>query len=456
MKILLKEISYLATMDPPKKLIKDAFILINNHLISKIGTGTPPDGEYDRIIKCKDMIILPGFINTHHHLYQTLFRNVPEVTNAKLFDWLTYLYKLWKGISQEDLYYATLIGTYEMMLTGVTTTTDMHYLFPKGAGNLLEAEIEAAKRTGIRFYPCRGCMSLSQKDGGLPPEEVVQDEEEILIAYEDAVNKWHDTSKYAMLRIALAPCSPFSVTPNLMKKTAEFAKKRNLLIHTHLAETKDEEIFCLEKFGKRPLEYIEDVGWLTENAWFAHMVWLTDEDINKLNKAKCGIAHCPVSNMRLGSGITPITKMKGKNIKIGIAVDGSASNDTGNFIQEIRTTLLLQRVKYGASSITPYEVLKMATVGGAEVLGIDDYTGTIKEGKAADIIGFKLNTIEFAGGLHDPLSALVMCDANRVYLSIINGKIQVEQGMLVNEPHLEEIIKTHNERSNKLVVNKIA
>jgi cytosine/adenosine deaminase-related metal-dependent hydrolase len=347
-------------------------------------------------------------------------------------------------------YISSIIANYEMILSGVTTTTDMLYLYPYGKNEVFDAEIEGAKRVGIRFHPTRGSMSLSKKDGGLPPDSVVQTEEEIIKESIRAIEKYHDSKKYSMLRIALAPCSPFSVTPELMKETVKLAEKYDVLIHTHVAETLDEEKFCLDKFGYRPIDYMEKLGWLNPRAWFAHLVWLNDGDIEKLENNDVGMAHCPASNMRLGSGIAPVYKMKDKNIRIGIAVDGSASNDTNNMLQEVRLSMLLQRVKYGANALTPRETLRMATVGGSNVLRMDDYIGSIEEGKAADFIGFNLNRLEFAGGLSDPVAAVLLCDAKHVDLSVINGNIKVRNGQILDE-ELPKFIKKHNSISKKLL-----
>ncbi len=430
------------------RVIKGGFILTDDNKIEKIGTD--PNGlEADEVIDLTGYLVIPGFVNTHHHLYQTLTRNVPDVVSAKLFDWLVFLYEKWKYIDYEGAYISAVIGLYEMMLSGVTTTTDMLYLYPYNRNELFDAEVEAAKRVGMRFHPTRGSMSLSKKDGGLPPDSVVQNEEEILIQSEEAIKKYHDPSRYSMLRVALAPCSPFSVTGELMVKTKELAERYDVLLHTHLAETKDEEEYCLERFGMRPVDYMEELGWLDPRVWFAHLVWLSDKDVEKLAASDSGMAHCPNSNMRLGSGIPPVYKMKDK-IRIGIAVDGSASNDTGNMLSEIRNALLLQRVKYGPNALTPYEVLKMGTIGGARVLRMDDYIGSLEEGKAADFIGFKLDRLEFAGGLSDPVSLLVMCDAKSVDLSVINGKIRIKDGTILDE-ELPSFIERHNRYAKALL-----
>lgn len=445
-KYLFKNIAYLATFDEMGE-IENASLVVEGNRISYIGTEIPK-GNFDRVIDCSNKIMLPGFINTHHHLYQSLTRNVKAVQNAKLFDWLVNLYEIWKNLDEEGAYVSATVAAAEMALSGVTTTSDMLYLYPNGKNSLFDEEINGVSLVGLRFYPTRGSMSMSKKDGGLPPDSVVQNEDEILSEYERAVSKYHDRSKFAMVRVALAPCSPFSVTESLMKETLELAKKQDLLLHTHLAETKDEERFCIEKFGLRPVDYMEKIGWLNPRVWFAHLVHVDGEDIEKLRENDVGVSHCPSSNMRLGSGIAPIVKMKGLRVSLG--VDGSASNDTSNMILEIRNALLLQRVKYGASAISSREALKLATVGGAKVLRIDDYVGTLKVGKAADLIMFDLDKIGFAGGLDDPLSAIVMCDAKQVDFNMVNGNVIVENSELLIK-NLKDLIIRHNQISKKLI-----
>lgn len=452
MKKLLKNIDLLATFGSRGEITGGA-VLIEDNVIIKVGkTEEMENIEVDEVEDLSGRVVLPGFVNTHHHFYQTLFRNVKEVQSAKLFDWLVHLYDRWKHIEEEAVASSTKVAIYEMMKSGVTTTTDMFYLFPHGKDELFDVEIETAVKTGVRFHPTRGSMSLSRKDGGLPPDEVVEPDERILRESERVVKQYHDPRKYSMLRIALAPCSPFSVTPQLMRDTVELAEKYDVLLHTHLAETQDEEAFCLEKFGKRPVDYMEELGWLNPRVWFAHLVWLNEDDIKKLEEYDVGMAHCPVSNMRLGSGIAPVYEMKGR-IRIGLAVDGSASNDTNNMIAEIRTAMLLQRVKYGADALTPREVLHMATVGGAQVLRMDDYIGKIEEGYAADIVAFRLDTLEMAGCLDDPLAAIVMCDAKSADFVMINGVTKIKNGEFL-DVDLEEIISKQNEIS-KTILQKL-
>lgn len=433
MRTLISEIAFLLTEDSKQRELQDAYVLIDDNVITAVGTGTPTlDRPADRIVSGKHMLMMPGFVNTHHHLYQSLFRNVPQVEHAKLFDWLTFLYEHWKYIDEEAVYTSAQTGICEMIKTGVTTTSDHLYLYPYGNNALIDTEITAAQDIGVRFHPTRGSMSLSKKDGGLPPDSVVQTDDDILRESERVIRRYHDRQRYAMVRIALAPCSPFSVTTELMKQTAELAQKEDVLIHTHLAETQDEEAFCVEKFGLRPVDYMEKVGWLTPRSWFAHIVWVSPADIQKLAQQHCGMAHCPASNMRLGSGIAPVAIMKKTAMNIGIGVDGSASNDTNSFIAEVRLAMLLQRVRYGADALSAREALAIGTMGGARVLHMDSDIGSIEPGKAADLIMWNLDTLEFAGGLHDPFTAPVLCDAKQVDFSMINGKILIEHGQFTS------------------------
>lgn len=448
MTIVLKNIDKLMTMNEKMEELSNAYIVIEDNVIKEIGVGETPGADWQ--IDMTGRVILPGFVNTHHHLYQSLFRNIPAVSSAKLFDWLVYLYELWKNIDNEAVYVSAAIGIYEMMHTGTTTTTDMLYLHPKGMKEFIDSEIEAARRCGIRFHPTRGSMSLSKKDGGLPPDSVVQTEEEIIEDSIRLIEKYHDSEKYAMTRIALAPCSPFSVTEQSMIRTLELAEKHDVLLHTHLAETKDEEDYCLEKVGLRPVDYMEKIGWLNPRTWFAHLVWLSDEDIKKLADNDCGMAHCPTSNMRLGSGIAPVKEMKEAGIRIGLAVDGSASNDSGNMLLEARNAMMLQRVVKGADALTPRDVLYMATMGGAKVLRMDDYIGSIEIGKAADIIGFDLNQLSLSGSLADPAAAIIMCDAGKADFVMVNGVVRIKDGQILDD-ELNELIMRQNQISKRLI-----
>jgi cytosine/adenosine deaminase-related metal-dependent hydrolase len=448
LKTVLKNIDYLVTMNERRDELKDAYVVVEDGIIVDVGRGTPPPGDVE--IDLAGRIITPGFVNTHHHFYQSLFRSVKEVASAKLFDWLVFLYERWKNLDNEAIYVSSKVAIYEMMASGVTTTSDMLYLHPTGRKEFIDSEIEAARSTGVRFHPTRGSMSLSRKDGGLPPDSVVQSEREIIEDSVRLIEKYHNREKHSMLRIALAPCSPFSVTEESMVRTAELAGQYDVLLHTHLAETRDEDDFCIEKKGLRPVDFMEKVGWLNERSWFAHLVWLSDEDIKRLAEHDCGMAHCPSSNMRLGSGIARVKEMKEAGIRISLAVDGSSSNDTGNMLLEIRNALMLQRVLKGADALSPRDVLEFATLGGAKVLRMDDFIGSIEPGKSADLAAFRLDTLSMAGGLSDPVASLVLCDPHNSDLVMIDGKIRVQNGRIV-DGELSELIKRHNEISCRLI-----
>ncbi len=446
---LFVDFDVVATMDATGREIAGGFVLVEDNRI--VGVGDDGGGiEADDIIRGQGKLLLPGFVNTHHHLYQSLFRNVPGASSAELFDWLVFLYERWKGIDEHAMRVASTIACSELLLSGTTTTTDHCYLYPRNGGNILAADIEGAQTAGIRFHPTRGSMSLSKKDGGLPPDSVVQPEDVILADCQRMIETYHDPSPLSMLRIALAPCSPFSVTPELMRESVRLAEEYGVLLHTHLAETHDEEKFCTREFGLRPVDLMEELGWLRDDVWFAHLVVLSDRDIAKLSDARVGMAHCPSSNMTLGSGVARITEMKDTDIRIGLAVDGSASNDTSNMIREVRNAMLLQRVQYGAAALTAREALRMATIGGAEVLHRESEVGSIEVGKAADLIAFDLTDIAFAGAQADPVAAVVHCAADRVDSAMVNGTWRVRDGRLVDES-IYGLIPEHNRISKRLI-----
>jgi len=447
--ILLKNFDLVATMDEARREIRGGYVLVAGNRITAVGDD-PTGLIADETIDGSGKVLLPGFVNTHHHLYQTLFRNVPGAADKKLFDWLVFLYERWRGIDEEAVRVSAAIGLAEMILSGATTSSDHFYLFPKGHPHLFDSLVEGARLVGIRFHPCRGSMSLSQKDGGLPPDSVVQTEEEILRDSQRVIEAYHDPEPLSMLRVALAPCSPFSVTPELMRRSTELADEYNVLLHTHLAETAEEEAFCLEKFGFRPVDYMDELGWLRDDVWFAHLVHINDSDIAKLSRAEVGMAHCPSSNMTLGSGVAPVAKLKGSGVKVGLAVDGSASNDASNMIREVRQAMLLQRVRYGAEAFSARDALYLATMGGARVLHREDEIGSIEIGKAADLIAFDLSGIEFAGAHSDPLAAIVHCAADRVDLALVDGRVLVREGRLVDES-IYRLIPDHNRISRSLI-----
>ncbi|MBU2573574.1 MAG: 8-oxoguanine deaminase [Elusimicrobia bacterium] len=430
--LLIKNALTLATMDDAGREIKGGDVYIEGPEIKKVGKGLKV--KADAVIDASGCVVVPGFINTHHHLYQTLTRNLPAVQDAKLFDWLIYLYEIWRRLDPEAVYVSAQTGLGELLLTGCTTSTDQLYVFPKkNSGLFIDTQIEAAKELGMRFHPTRGSMSRGRSKGGLPPDDVVQSEDFIMKDCERLVHKYHDKNKFAMTRIALAPCSPFSVTTELLKLTAEMAKKWGVRMHTHLAETNDEDDFCLKTLRMRPLEYMESAGWVSEgNAWFAHCVYINEKEAKKMGRTKTGAAHCPCSNLRLGSGIAPIRMFLDNKVPVGLAVDGSASNDASDMLGEVRQCMLVHRVKSGVASMPARDAFRIATRGGAAVLGRDDI-GSITPGKAADLAIFDVSGLDFVGSQSDPLASLLFCGAShRTRYTVVNGKVVVKNGRLVN------------------------
>ncbi len=397
------------------------------------------------------MIAYPGLVNTHHHLYQTFTRNLPQVQNLELFDWLIELYEIWKGLTPEVMRYSSLVGMGELLKSGCTTCFDHHYVFPKDtSGELIDVQFGAAKELGIRMHASRGSMSLSKKDGGLPPDTVVQTVDQILADSERLIKKYHDTSKNSMSQIVLAPCSPFSVTGELMKESAVLARKYGVRLHTHLAETIDEQNFTLDKFKMRPLEYMESLGWIGQDVWFAHGIHFNDAELKRLAETKTGIAHCPISNMKLSSGIARIPEMIDLDIPVGLGVDGSASNDGSNLLEEIRVSYLLHRLNSSRKAPSGYDILKLATKGGARVLGRNDI-GSLEVGKAADLFMIDSNRIEYVGTQYDPKSVLgTVGHKGEVDYTIVNGKVVVKKGKLVGIDE-EKIVAEANAEVEKLI-----
>ncbi len=406
----------------------------------------------DSIIDCSTHVVVPGFVNTHHHFYQTLTRNLPAVQDAKLFDWLVYLYEIWKNLDADAIYYSSQLAMGELLKTGCTTATDHHYVYPRNVSDdIMGLQFKAAEDVGMRFSPTRGSMSLSKKDGGLPPDSVVQTDDEILKDSERVINQYHDNSELSMKKIALAPCSPFSVTEDLMKESVKLARKYGVKLHTHLAETKDENDFCVEMYGRRPLKLMEDTGFIGEDVWYAHGIHFNDDELKLLSETKTHIAHCPSSNMRLGSGICRVTEMLPTDINVGIGVDGSASNDTSDMLGEMRNALLLQRVQYGADAVKTRDIFKLASENGAKLLNFEK-VGQLQEGWAADIAIFNINKMEYAGSLSDPLAALLFSGYNHgTDYTIVNGRIAVEKGRLtgIDEQKLTDKANRISERMIK-------
>jgi 8-oxoguanine deaminase len=448
--LLIRDIHALVLMDEDHTVQRGGFIYIEDGEILQLGVRPPAGLRPQRTISARNMVAVPGFINTHHHLYQTLTRACTAGVDAELFDWLRALYPLWARIDEESLETAALVGMAELMLSGCTTTTDHHYVFPRGQSKMIDAEIGAARRIGIRFHPTRGSMSVGRRQGGLPPDSVVQKEDIILADCERLIRKYHDPAPGSMLRVALAPCSPFSVSPELMRETAILAERHQVRLHTHLAETRDEEAYCLGRFGRRPLELLQDVGWLGEHTWLAHGIHFNKREVVRLGRARCGIAHCPSSNMRLGSGIAPILGLRRAGCAVGLGVDGSASNDSSHMLAEVRQALLLTRLAHGAAAINVRDALHMATVEGARCLGRDDI-GTLQAGKRADIALFDLQDAGYSGA-EDPVAALLLCAPARVHTLVVEGRVVVE-GRELRTLRIEPVLARHRRMAAKIVTH---
>ncbi|HEY6552199.1 MAG TPA: 8-oxoguanine deaminase [Vicinamibacteria bacterium] len=421
-----------ATMDDARSEIPGGFVLLEDDRVLSVGASPPADVRFDRRIDARGKVVLPGLVNTHHHLPQVLTRNVPGIQEAPLFPWLTALYEIWRGWDEAAVDAAARVGLGELLLTGCTTTTDHLYLFPRGQERLVDAEIGAARDLGIRFHPTRGSMSRGQSQGGLPPDDVCQDEETILEDSARLLREYHDPKPRAMTRVALAPCAPFSVSDRLMRGTADLARENGVRLHTHLAETRDEEEYCLSTYGCRPVEYLRRLGWLGSDVWLAHCVHLSPEEVVLFGETGTGVAHCPSSNFRLGSGLAPIKALLEAGAPVGLGVDGSASNDTSNMMAEVRQALLAHRPGHAPDRwLTARDVLWMATRGGASCLGRDD-VGSLEPGKAADVILVETRRLSYAGAGSDILAALVFSPfPEPVDTVIVNGRVRVEGGTLI-------------------------
>ncbi len=426
--LLLKNIHALFQCEGTEQ--RDVDLRISGNQIAEIGHGLKASPE-TRVLDCTNKVVLPGLINTHHHFFQTMTRCLPGAQDEKLFEWLVYHYQVWRHVRPETLHAAARLAIAELQITGCTTSSDHHYLFPQGvADDLIGIEIEAARELGMRFCATRGSMTLGQSGGGLPPDDLVEDDDHVLRSSEDLIRKYHDPSPLSMCRLNLAPCSPFNVTPHLLKESAELARKHHVRLHTHLAETKDEEEYCIAKYGVRPLQFMDDLGWIGADIWYAHGIHFNDDELDKLAKRGTGVAHCPSSNMRLGSGAARIPEMITRGVPVGLAVDGSASNDSSDMLGELRQAMLLGRAVWGNRALTARKVIHLATAGSARVLGFCE-AGRLLEGKAADVAIFDLDQLAFAGAF-DPIAAPVFCGFDhRARAVITNGEIVVEDGRLV-------------------------
>ena len=460
--LLLKHADLLVTMDAERRRIADGGLFIRDNAIVQAGPTAELPETADTVIDAQGMIILPGLVNTHHHLYQTLTRCIAQ--DSVLFDWLVTLYPIWARLTPEAVYVSAKVGLAELMLSGCTTSSDHLYVYPNGCK--IEHEIEAAVDLGIRFTATRGSMSLGRSKGGLPPDSCVEDEAYILKDSQRAIEQYHRRERFGMVHVALAPCSPFSVTGDLMAESAKLARAYGVRLHTHLAETMDEDAFCLQKFGAKPVDYMASLGWIGGDVWHAHCVCLNHDEIALFARTGCGVAHCPSSNMRLASGIAPVRAMRDAGVRVGLGVDGSASNDCNHLLAEARQAMLLQRMGStfvsnqnlevsraqslgNPAALGAAEALEIATLGGASVLGRDDI-GALAPGMAADFIGYRLERLDFAGALHDPLAALVFCTPPKVDLSVINGKVRVKDGEIVGLD-VAALTRRHNEISRKML-----
>jgi len=426
--LLIRNAMVLVTMDESRREIADGAVFVRGNRIEQVGPSDQLPQQADEIIDARGHVVLPGLINTHHHMFQSLTRVIPAAQNGELFNWLTNLYPIWAKLTPEMIHVSTLTAMTELMLSGCTTSSDHLYIYP-GACRL-EDSIEAAQQIGMRFHAARGAMSVGRSLGGLPPDEVVENEADILKDTQRLIETWHDPDPLAMLRIVVAPCSPFSVSPDLMRESALLARHYGVSMHTHLAENLNDVAYSREKFNKTPAQYAEHCGWVGHDVWHAHCVQLDEEGIALFARTGTGVAHCPCSNMRLASGIAPVRRMRDAGVPVGLGVDGSASNDAGHLLGEARQAMLLQRVGFGPDAMTARDALEIATLGGAKVLNRDDI-GALKPGMAADIVMFDLNQIGFMGALHDPVAALVFCTPANVAFSVIHGRVVVRDGRCV-------------------------
>ncbi len=456
--LLVRNAQLLVTMDDHHREIADGGLFIRDGFIEQVGPTAELPQTADEVLDLSGHVVLPGLVNTHHHFYQTLTRVVPAAQDANLFNWLTTLYPIWARLTPEAIRVSTKTALTELALSGCTTASDHLYLFPNGSK--LDDEILAAREVGLRLHASRGSMSLGESKGGLPPDSVVDDEDTILKDSQRLIEMYHDPTAGSFTQIVLAPCSPFSVTGDLMRESAALARQYGVHLHTHLAETEDEETFCLEKFGHRPVGYMQELGWVGEDVWFAHAVWVNADEIAVFSRYRCGVAHCPTSNMRLASGIAPVKEYLDAGVNVGLGVDGSASNDGSHLLAEVRQAMLLARVREGITGfsrsddptrtlMTARQALWLGTRGGAAVLGRADI-GSLEVGKCADFIAVNLKRLEYAGGLHDPVAAVVFDQPVRVDYTVVGGKIVVSEGQMTT---LDEValIERHNQIASELL-----
>ena len=449
--LLVRGADLVATMDDARREIAGGWVAVTDGFVSAIGGPSDAMPDATSTLEAGDCLVTPGLINTHHHIYQNLTRAHRPATVASLFDWLTALYPLWNRLDEEAAYVSAWIGLAELALGGCTTTTDHLYVHPKGAGDLISAEIRAAAELGMRFHPTRGSMSLSQKDGGLPPDSVVQDDDEILADSERLVALHHDPSPGAMVRIAFAPCSPFSVTPQLMVRTAELAERLDVRLHTHLAEDADEDRFAAEHFGCRTIDHFESVGWMTDRSWVAHCIYPNDVEVARLGRAGVGVAHCPSSNMMVGGGgIAPVAALREAGAPVGLGCDGSSSTDSASLWMEARNAMLLGRLKRGPASTGARDGLEIATRGGAGCLGRVGEIGELSVGAAGDLVVWPVaGDIAHAGAITDPIESWLRCGPSAARHTVVSGRVIVQDGALVTD-RVDEMLRWHRQLAERM------
>lgn len=451
--MLVKNALVLVTMDDARREIADGAIFVRDNVIEQVGRTADLPATADKVLDLAGHVVLPGLVNTHHHMFQSLTRVIPGGQNQELFGWLRSLYPVWGGLSGEAVYVSAKLAAAELVLSGCTTSSDHLYFYPNDV--TIDDEIRGVAEVGLRFTATRGSMSVGESKGGLPPDRFVEDEDAILADSQRAIETYHDMSRYAMLRIGLAPCSPFTVSQDLMRASAELARSYpGVRLHTHLAETQPDVEYSLAMFGLKPGEYAEDVGWIGPDVWHAHCVHLTDEALDRFGQTGTGVAHCPASNARLASGIARVREMLRRSIPVGLGVDGSASNDSGHLLNEGRLALLMQRaLTQDPAAIDARQVLEIATRGGARVLGRDDI-GVLAPGMAADFVAYDLRALPFAGAWHDPVAALLFCTSVNVSLSVINGRVIVRDGQLTTL-ELPPLIEQHNRIARALANHEL-
>ncbi|SDY70551.1 Cytosine/adenosine deaminase [Modestobacter sp. DSM 44400] len=447
--LLVHDAELIATVDDGRREVAGGWVAVTDGVVSALGGPGVPQPEALRRVDARGCLVTPGLVNTHHHLYQNLTRAYAPALTGGLFDWLVTLYPLWARLDEEAASVSAFVGLTELALSGCTTSTDHLYVHPRGAGDLISAEVAAARELGMRFHPTRGSMSLSVKDGGLPPDSVVQDDDEILAESQRLVEAYHDRSATALTRIALAPCSPFSVSTSLMRRTAELAESLDVRLHTHLAETADEDAFCLETFGRRPVDYLADVGWMSDRVWLAHVVWPDAGEVARLGAARVGAAHCPSSNMILGSGLAPVAELRAAGAPVGLGVDGSASADSASLWLEARIAMLQGKLRQGAAAMSARDALEMATRGGAECLGRTGEIGQLSVGACGDLAVWSLEGVRFAGALSDPVEAWLRCGPVAARHTVVGGRFVVEDGVPVH-PGLDEQLAVHRRVSARM------